>query len=234
MASTLLRTTEVRCRQHAQGLSPPPTPFVMWMTERTGSTWASAMLNSHPNVVALGEVHCGLGSTCQTLSAGKIRAALDGRREHCVAVELKRDGINMLALSQLAQQEAASRALIGGNRSVNSSSRPVPSATRVSVTALGFKLKYLFCGLRPQLIAQLIEQPSERPIPPWPCFGSAQHAAFGGARVICSLRWNAFEQAVSRLLLTHDNANGSLSRCGRANRGRPRSACATGSAAVIL
>ena len=68
---------------------PPPRPFVMWMTERTGSTWVIGMLDSHPSVVALPELYCNTAHACQALSASTIRAVLGGR-EHSACDALSR------------------------------------------------------------------------------------------------------------------------------------------------
>ena len=40
-------------------------PFVMWITQRTGSTWVTELLNSHPGITMLGEKYNNCGDeTC--------------------------------------------------------------------------------------------------------------------------------------------------------------------------
>jgi hypothetical protein len=40
----------------AREAAPDAVPFVMWMSERTGSSWAQYLLNSHPNISMQGEI----------------------------------------------------------------------------------------------------------------------------------------------------------------------------------
>eukprot|EP00965_Chrysotila_dentata_P144430 4770450-Pleurochrysis_carterae.AAC.1 len=48
----------MRIRDITHCYQPPEqfTSFVMWMHRRTGSTWTTALLNSHPEITMLGEV----------------------------------------------------------------------------------------------------------------------------------------------------------------------------------
>jgi hypothetical protein len=50
---------------------PPLAPFIMWMSERTGSSWTTSLLSQHPNIVAFGEEY-------NSADVGTLQSALHG------------------------------------------------------------------------------------------------------------------------------------------------------------
>ena len=164
-------------------------PFVMWMSERTGSSWVTDLLNSHPDASMGGE-----SSMC-------TRADDDAQAE-CLR------GLCKYLTTPVGQPPCPTQAW--------------PQCPRAGAPMVrGIKQKLFLCDDDPVGKAQAFARDSMRspPVATDPldaCLGhhsrrfnrswvAESNALFMGvgARVVCSLRRNAFELAMSSYVLRH-------------------------------
>ena len=162
-------------------------PFVMWMSERTGSSWVMDLLNDHPEITMGGE------------SAG-CSASDPATQKEC---------LDRLCGYFSAPVGAASTSCSSKATMVHARGRQCPAAVpRVR----GFKQNLFSCiGSSPQASAASDLSRSRRNASnaletclqtQWVAESHELYSSVG-ARIICSLRRNAFELAMSQYLLHH-------------------------------
>jgi hypothetical protein len=159
-------------------------PFVMWMSERTGSSWVMDLLNDHPEITMGGE-----GAGCSMRDPVVQKECLDRLCGYFSAPVGYNNCSSKATRPQSRQCPAAVPRVRGLKQAMFECTRNFPQASSVSDPSLSRQnatSNALETCLQTQWVAE-------------------SHALYSsvGCRVICSLRRNAFELAMSQYLLHH-------------------------------
>ena len=178
---------KVRCdvpRQEHHGKE--VVPFVMWMSERTGSSWVMDLLNDHPEITMGGE-----GAGCSENDPERQKGCLErlcgyfsapvGLNNNCSTKATLPHSRGQRCPAEVPRVRGLKQKLFGCvGSSSQASSVSDPSRSRRNAT------NALETCLQTQWVAESHE-----------LYSSV------GCRVICSLRRDAFELAMSQYLLHH-------------------------------
>jgi hypothetical protein len=156
----------------------------MWMSERTGSSWVMDLLNDHPEITMGGE-----GAGCSMRDPVVQKECLDRLCGYFSAPVGYNNCSSKATRPQSRQCPAAVPRVRGLKQAMFECTRNFPQASSVSDPSLSRQnatSNALETCLQTQWVAE-------------------SHALYSsvGCRVICSLRRNAFELAMSQYLLHH-------------------------------